>query len=54
MPMKQQTMSTQVACRLDDEMQARLEEFRADQTIQPNKSEVVRTALDRFLEQEGY
>jgi predicted transcriptional regulator len=54
MTMQQQTMSTQVACRLDDEMQARLEEFRADQTIQPNKSEVIRTALDRFLEQEGY
>jgi predicted DNA-binding protein len=47
-------MSTQVASRLDDELEKRLESFREDQVIRPKKSEVVRTALDRFLEEEGY
>lgn len=48
------TMSDQVSVRLDDELQERLDEFREGQTIEPNKSEVIRTALDRFLEEEGY
>jgi len=47
-------MSTQVAARLDDELKERLESFREDQVIKPKKSEVVRTALDRFLSEEGY
>jgi len=48
------TMSAQVSVRLDDDMRERLEAFRDDQVIAPNKSEVVRTAPDRFLEEEGY
>jgi len=48
------SMSTQVAARLDDELKERLESFREDQVIKPKKSEVVRTALDRFLSEEGY
>jgi len=47
-------MSTQVAARLDDELEGRLESFREDQVIQPKKSEVMRTALDHFLSEQGY
>jgi len=47
-------MSTQVAARLDDELEERLESFREGQVIRPKKSEVVRTALDDFLEKQGY
>jgi metal-responsive CopG/Arc/MetJ family transcriptional regulator len=39
---------------LGDDLEQRLEDFREDQVIEPAKSEVIRTALDRFLESEGY
>jgi hypothetical protein len=47
-------MSTQVACRLDEDLEARFEKFRQDQVVTPDKSEVLRTALDEFLDEQGY
>lgn len=45
-------MSTTISVRLDDDLEARFEAFLQQHRYQPDKSEVVREALNRFLDEE--
>lgn len=47
-------MPAQFSIRLNDDLESRLEEFRDAQTVKPTKSDVVRTALDEFLDEQGF
>lgn len=47
------SMAAQLSVRLDDELEARLDEYREQFDFEPTQSEVVRKALQRYLDEEG-
>jgi Arc/MetJ-type ribon-helix-helix transcriptional regulator len=46
------SMATQLSVRLNDELEEELEEYRQSHEFPPQKSEVVRAALEEYLERE--
>lgn len=46
------TMASTLNVRIDDDLEAQLQQFREQQRIKPSQSDVVRTALEEFLEAE--
>ena len=45
-------MATTISVRLDDELEDKFERFRRQHRYQPDKSKVVRDALEQFLDEE--
>lgn len=48
------TSMAQITFKLDGELERRFEEYRDAQELKPNKSKVVRAALDEYLGERGY
>ena len=46
------TMATQTSVRLSDELEEQLEQYRQSHRFAPSKSDVIRTALKEFLQEE--
>ena len=46
------TMATQTSVRLNDELEEQLEQYRRSHRFAPSKSDVIRTALEEFLQEE--
>ena len=45
-------MATQTSVRLNDELEEQLEQYRQSHRFAPSKSDVIRTALKEFLQEE--
>lgn len=52
MSTSQVVMSTTLSVRFEDEAIERLEEYRQQQKFTPDKSQVIRRALDEYLDRE--
>ena len=46
------TMATTISVRMDDDLEQRLDDYRQSLRFEPNKSDVVREALEEFLDRE--